>query len=54
MKHLLAIFIYANKTKNIVKFKIKLKYYLELFASEDLKLLRRKEKKIEKDKMVKL
>ena len=42
--------IYVNRTKNRIKFKIKSGYYLELLTTETMKLLRRTESKIAKDK----
>ena len=45
-----SIRIYVNKIENIIKFKIKTEYYLELLTPEIIKLLGRAENKITKDK----
>ena len=45
-----SIKIYVNKIENRVTFKIKNGYYLELFTSETMKLLRSTKSKITKDK----
>ena len=45
-----SIRIYVNKIKNIIIFKIKNGYYLELLTPETMKLLGRTESKITKDK----
>ena len=46
----LPIRIYVNKIENIITFKIKSGYYLELLTLETMKLLGRAESKITKDK----
>ena len=45
-----SIRIYVNKIKNIIIFKIKNGYYLQLLTPETMKLLGRTESKITKDK----
>ena len=44
-----SIKIYVNKTENIITFKIKKGYYLELLTPETMKLLGSTESKITKD-----
>ena len=45
-----SIRIYVKKTENIITFKIKNGYYLELLTPERMKLVRSTESKITKDK----
>ena len=45
-----SIRIYVNKIKNIITFKVKTGYYLELLTPETMKLLESTESKITKDK----
>ena len=49
-----SIIIYVNKIESRIRFKIITGYYLELLASETMKMLRSTKNKITKNKMVKM
>ena len=50
----LSMKIYLNQIENRIKFKIKKEYYLELLTPATMKLLESNERKITKDKMVRV
>ena len=51
---ILSMKIYLNQIENRIKFKIKKEYYLELLTPATMKLLESNERKITKDKMVRV